>query len=183
MRTYYEIYDKMLEEIQQLRLDANHFSKLSMRADREIARIRAKCRKYEERLVHKPSEKCLGKITRCYRQIRRLIGKNEDATMAFKDIVAGIRSKCGKYCEAAGKELVFDASETAEANCVVRLEEMGDLAVLYCRCNQPAYGSMIACDVADCKTKWFHFECVGLISQPKAPWICQDCRKRGVLAV
>jgi inhibitor of growth protein 4 len=183
MRTYYEVYDKVLEEIQQLRLDANHFSKITSRIDREMARARAKCKNYEERLVRRPSERCLSKIARCHAQVKRLISRSMSATLAFRNVVRDIRDKCGKYCEVAGKELTFDASATASINCVVRLDEIGDLGKLYCKCNQPAYGSMIACDMPDCKTGWYHFECVGLMSQPpKAPWVCQDCKKRDVLA-
>jgi hypothetical protein len=38
---------------------------------------------------------------------------------------------------------------------------------LYCYCNAPSYGEMIACDADDCTREWFHLECVGLKVAPK----------------
>ncbi|KAL4135302.1 hypothetical protein QTP88_006920 [Uroleucon formosanum] len=46
----------------------------------------------------------------------------------------------------------------------------------YCLCKQVSFGEMIACDNRDCATKWFHFECVSLITVPKGKWFCPNCR-------
>jgi len=45
----------------------------------------------------------------------------------------------------------------------------------YCTCNRVSFGEMVGCDNADCKTEWFHFECVGLTHPPKGKWYCPDC--------
>jgi inhibitor-of-growth protein 1 len=45
----------------------------------------------------------------------------------------------------------------------------------YCLCSKPSFGSMIKCDNDECMIEWFHFECVGLNSQPKGKWFCPTC--------
>ena len=49
----------------------------------------------------------------------------------------------------------------------------------YCFCNQPSFGSMVACDNPGCPYQWFHYECVGLKEKPKdtEKWYCSNaCR-------
>lgn len=61
-----------------------------------------------------------------------------------------------------------------------------DMAVLadeprYCMCEEVSYGNMVACDNAQCKIEWFHFECVGLLAKPEGKWYCAKClTKSGV---
>ena len=38
---------------------------------------------------------------------------------------------------------------------------------LYCFCDGPSHGNMIACDNEECAREWFHYECVGLKEEPK----------------
>ncbi|KAH0950296.1 hypothetical protein HN011_012490 [Eciton burchellii] len=52
----------------------------------------------------------------------------------------------------------------------------------YCQCPYDEVSEMIACDGADCRIEWFHFECVGIMVPPKGKWYCPDCRKKyGIL--
>ena len=46
---------------------------------------------------------------------------------------------------------------------------------LYCYCNGPDEGSMIACDNTECKIEWFHQDCLDLKSVPEGKWYCPDC--------
>ncbi|EGC34523.1 hypothetical protein DICPUDRAFT_48259 [Dictyostelium purpureum] len=48
----------------------------------------------------------------------------------------------------------------------------------YCFCNRVSFGEMVGCENPDCKIEWFHFECVGLTSNPKGKWFCPDCTKK-----
>ena len=43
---------------------------------------------------------------------------------------------------------------------------MGDAEQLYCYCNGPSHGEMVACDMPGCEKEWFHLECVGLTKPP-----------------
>ncbi|PWZ00202.1 hypothetical protein BCV70DRAFT_153376, partial [Testicularia cyperi] len=45
----------------------------------------------------------------------------------------------------------------------------------YCYCDQVSFGNMVACDNDDCELEWFHYQCVGLESQPRGKWYCRFC--------
>lgn len=49
---------------------------------------------------------------------------------------------------------------------------------LYCHCEKPGYGPMVACDGLECERRWFHFDCVGLNEAPSDndEWLCEDCK-------
>ena len=48
----------------------------------------------------------------------------------------------------------------------------------YCYCNGPERDAMIGCDNPNCVYKWFHFDCLGLTSEPKSKqWFCPECRR------
>ncbi|OQS01373.1 hypothetical protein ACHHYP_01184 [Achlya hypogyna] len=57
---------------------------------------------------------------------------------------------------------------------------------LYCVCNLPSYGNMIACDGDKCPNpaQWYHLECVG-ISDGQQPdtWLCPECDPKAFAAV
>lgn len=44
-----------------------------------------------------------------------------------------------------------------------------------CHCRRQDMGEMVACDNKQCKTKWYHFECVGLYKNPEGLWYCPSC--------
>ncbi|KAJ3937418.1 MAG: hypothetical protein NXY57DRAFT_956396 [Lentinula lateritia] len=48
---------------------------------------------------------------------------------------------------------------------------------LYCYCNKPSDGEMVACDNEDCTNQWFHLTCTGLSQLPdeSETWYCDDC--------
>ena len=48
---------------------------------------------------------------------------------------------------------------------------------LYCYCNGPESGTMIAFDNPQCTIEWFHLTCLKLTSAPKGKWYCPDYRK------
>lgn len=56
---------------------------------------------------------------------------------------------------------------------------------LYCICNLPSYGNMIACDGKKCPnpSQWYHLECVGF-SDGRHPdtWLCPECDPKGFAA-
>lgn len=47
---------------------------------------------------------------------------------------------------------------------------------VYCICNKPSYGDMIACDSERCKIEWFHYKCVDITTSPKGDWFCPMCK-------
>ncbi|PNS21487.1 hypothetical protein CAC42_1266 [Sphaceloma murrayae] len=57
-------------------------------------------------------------------------------------------------------------------------EEGNPAKEVYCYCEKPEQGKMIACDGDDCEKEWFHFECTGLKEIParKEQWFCDNCK-------
>jgi len=62
--------------------------------------------------------------------------------------------------------------------------EDGDMEVecgkstVYCYCQGPDEGEMVACDNPRCIYQWFHLECLYLDTPPTSrTWYCPDCRK------
>ena len=53
---------------------------------------------------------------------------------------------------------------------------------LFCLCNQPEYGKMIACDNEDCLIVWFHYACVNVKRRPRGERFCPDCRRDSSIA-
>jgi inhibitor of growth protein 3 len=48
----------------------------------------------------------------------------------------------------------------------------------YCLCQNVSFGDMVACDNADCPYEWFHWDCVGLKSEPNGTWYCPVCTEK-----
>ena len=49
---------------------------------------------------------------------------------------------------------------------------------LWCLCQQPSHGEMIACDGPECLIEWFHFSCVKVESAPEGDWFCSQCKPK-----
>lgn len=165
-----------------MRLDANHFAKSTSRTGRKMAGMRRRCRRYEERLVRMPSEKYISKILKCRNVVRRLLRNEREDIETFKEVVHGLRERCERLCEEAEPALRFGTPSVSNTNCIVNAGDGEGDDKLYCKCNQPAFRNMIACESVDCKTGWFHCECVNVVGAPKASWVCPECRKKTVLA-
>lgn len=64
-------------------------------------------------------------------------------------------------------------------------KDNGEDNELYCICNLPSYGNMIACDGKKCPnpSQWYHLECVGF-SDGRHPdtWLCPECDPKGFAA-
>ncbi|GMF18822.1 unnamed protein product [Phytophthora fragariaefolia] len=61
-------------------------------------------------------------------------------------------------------------------------KETGEDNELYCICNLPSYGNMIACDGKTCPnpSQWYHLECVGLADgRHPDTWLCPECDPKG----
>lgn len=54
---------------------------------------------------------------------------------------------------------------------------LADSEELWCFCQQPESGEMIACDHDQCPIVWFHTACVRVKRIPTGNWYCPECRK------
>lgn len=51
-------------------------------------------------------------------------------------------------------------------------------ANVFCYCQGPEVGKMLACDGNQCKYKWFHYTCLGIKRAPRQKqWFCEDCKQ------
>ena len=68
----------------------------------------------------------------------------------------------------------LDQDDTTESTDTCNVDQP-----LYCYCQGPEVGTMIACDNPDCPVEWFHTKCLRLHALPKGKtkWYCPDCRK------
>jgi inhibitor of growth protein 3 len=57
-------------------------------------------------------------------------------------------------------------------------EEEDEEGKKYCLCQHVSYGDMVACDNPNCPYEWFHWNCVGLKSEPEGRWFCPECREQ-----
>lgn len=78
----------------------------------------------------------------------------------------------GSSKAAAAKDEDDDAMEVDDDE-----EEAGD-DKKYCLCQNVSFGDMVACDNADCPYEWFHWDCVGLKSEPNGTWYCPVCTEK-----
>ncbi|CAH0482897.1 unnamed protein product [Peronospora belbahrii] len=61
--------------------------------------------------------------------------------------------------------------------------DTGEDNELYCICNLPSYGNMIACDGKTCPnpSQWYHLECVGLADgRHPDTWLCPRVQPQGL---
>ncbi|CAD25828.1 DNA-binding domain [Encephalitozoon cuniculi GB-M1] len=181
MQMYFEVFDKMLEEVQQLRLDAIYFTKSTSRMDRRVEKLRRRCRRYKEKFVRRPLEKYAKRIDKCHKAVKRLLRNSSCSAGAFREVIHGLKRRCEELCSKAGVSFNLEGPLVPDMNCIVSVGEMGGSERLYCKCNRPAFKSMIACDSLDCKREWFHFECVGISGPPKMSWTCPECKKAATL--
>ena len=49
---------------------------------------------------------------------------------------------------------------------------------LYCMCQRPVFGNMIACENSTCKIEWLPHPCANITRAPKKQWFCEECRKK-----
>ncbi len=71
------------------------------------------------------------------------------------------------------------ADEDEESEATTKKQRRSSTAEkeLFCYCDEPSSGRMVACDGEECEREWFHFECVGMSEPPSGDqhWYCRDC--------
>ncbi|KAG4080081.1 hypothetical protein HA402_014521 [Bradysia odoriphaga] len=100
-----------------------------------------------------------------------------DNLQTFIDKVVGICAEMkDRYGTGAASTVQSDTTtnnSVSEEAAAAEDEELDTNAL--CHCRSPEYGQMVKCDEANCKIKWYHFECVGLTKSPEGIWFCPSC--------
>ncbi|KAL1229771.1 Transmembrane and coiled-coil domains protein [Trichinella spiralis] len=145
----------------------NMVVKTEQRSDVELPEVKPT----PQPLVTTKNESRHGRLRKVSSRVTALLDVEAAATSTTRDHHhhgSHGRSKASKKASAVNTEVVAQADANAEAGDI-------DDQSIYCYCNQPSFGSMVACDSLTCKYEWFHYECVGVTEAPKGDWYCPDC--------
>ncbi|KAG5365393.1 Chromatin modification-related protein [Yarrowia sp. C11] len=99
---------------------------------------------------------------------KRATDKNNDAASMSKESSVGASEQLRNMPETVA---------VGSLDAAIRAGPGEDDEVLYCFCQQPSFGEMVACDNDDCQYEWFHYDCVGLAEPPQGVWFCPSCSK------
>ncbi|GAX74808.1 hypothetical protein CEUSTIGMA_g2255.t1 [Chlamydomonas eustigma] len=115
------------------------------------------------------------------------MGEDESATLKLESTKNKGRGGRGSVTAAAlaAAEGVPEKKKRGRKRTLVEEEDDGTSLLplhaenepLYCYCQKPSQGEMVACDNEECALEWFHYECVGLKAAPVGEWLCPDCAK------
>lgn len=170
MLTPMDIFDSMLEKIQQFPLDANAFERHLKRLNKAHNRYRA----VHERLVSRLASPESKRYSRVAAKIKRCLCRKMRITRRFEGRVLSLLSSLKELTRVSGVNLHMEPLQ-GSSTAVVKLGEMPCGTRKYCSCNGRASGTMVCCDNPRCDVKWFHAKCMGIGQVPKEGWRCPKC--------
>ncbi|TBU03265.1 ING1 PHD finger-like protein [Hamiltosporidium tvaerminnensis] len=181
-KTPYETYDSILTEIQSFPLDFQHHSKKIIEIEKICSKLKLKISKKTKILLKKPNPILLKKIKKYTLRIVKLIDKRIKITKEISEITKKYLNIIENKMSTNGVEndnlptLQQNISSVIKAGTFQNSDK--NKKKKYCTCKMPSYGDMICCDSLECKIKWFHFECVGIVTAPKSKWYCNACKDK-----
>lgn len=168
-----DIFDTLLESIQQFPLECNNFERQTKRLTKDQDKYTKIFEKLSFKLVS-PQDK---KILKTRRRLTKTLKKKLKITNNFHDFV-------NKHLERLQKLISISSIDPSILNIhpikgigpsTIKVSDIPVGKKKYCLCGERAYGMMICCDNPGCITKWFHFRCVNIHSPPKSMWKCPNC--------
>lgn len=177
-----EILDDILNLVQSLPLDTQHYTKQILLNDKQIKKNKEKLKKlYKKSLKNSKDDAINKKIVKYQKSVEEAIENKIKTAEMMQNIVKKIKqemqSKLFKIKDEIDLGIEMVENTNVLVNNVDKLQN-NELESLYCICNQKSYGDMICCDSVECNVGWYHFSCVGLKSAPKGQWFCDACKKR-----
>lgn len=167
-----DLYDNMLDSIQQFPLDANCFERAIRRLNRTCARRAAKYRKVLEGMPSpsfRPFVAARRRLASCLEQKRKIVSK---FMQCIKDQLRNLE----EYNRMNGSVLQMKRLLPAET-AVLHARDNALLESAVCICGSTDGGPMVCCDCPSCPVRWHHFRCVGMAHAPAGGWTCEKCRK------
>lgn len=168
-----DIFDSMLESIQQFPLECNTFE----RRNKRLAKDQQKYTKIFEKLAFKLVSPDNKRFARAVKKLKQTLKLKIKIAEEFEEFIS-------KHLERL-LELVRISNLDASALNISALPgngpatiKIGDTAVgskKYCLCGEHASGMMICCDDPGCLVKWYHFKCMNIQVAPKVSWKCPKC--------
>lgn len=171
-----DIFDNMLESIQQFPLECNNYERHIRRLNRDYSIYSSRIQKMIYKLVS-PTNK---KFRRANRKLFSTIKKKILLTENFKSTVEKQQLKLDELVKISNLDPSMFNFNPLEGypNAVIKCDNdtmKYTKSSNYCICSDKAHGQMICCDNPSCSIKWYHFKCVNLTGSPKTTWRCPKC--------
>lgn len=131
--------------------------------DEDLRLLDAEIRADKERLGVGEDETAGGRL-----EARRTKGRGRVGVAAAAAAAAPDKKKKG------GRKRTLETEEEDGPSSLLPMPTENE--PVYCYCQKPSHGQMVACDNDECQLEWFHLECVGLTAAPTGEWLCPDCR-------
>lgn len=168
-----DIFDSMLESIQQFPLECNTYE----RENKRLAKDQDKYTKIFERLAFKltaPEDKNFLKVKK---RLSRTIKRKIKITEKFEEFISKHLERLQELIHISSIDLTILNINPLESNgpAVIKVGDTPAGSKKYCSCGDHASGMMICCDDPGCVTKWYHFKCLNMQIAPKTTWKCPKC--------
>lgn len=167
-----DIYDNIIQTIQQFPMEVFYFKRQTIRIDAVIEKYNGKLNNLIKRLPkvnEKKVKKVQKRLNKAYEQKNELVSvlkKTLDKHMKLFDKLNNLSND------------VVDKNKMDLATkfpMVVKVKDNTKDNKLYCTCMNKAYGNMIRCNNEGCEIGWYHYKCVGFMKTPKQAWVCSRC--------
>lgn len=171
MLTPMDIFDGILEKVQQFPLDSNNFERHLKRLNRSYDQYKQKF----ERLVSKLVQPSNRKFVKVKSKLKRCIHKKVEVTERYEKQIADLITYLDEMIKISGIAISFSPA-LGKGPAIIKISSDSTGNKKYCICNSSAYGTMICCDNPSCPVKWYHFKCANITTPPKDEWKCLRCR-------
>lgn len=168
-----DIFDSMLESIQQFPLECSYYE----RNIKRLCKDQAKYSHIFDKLIQKMVSLDDPRFLKIQRKIKKTLKKKIELTNKFQSTIEKQQQKLEELIKISSVDLTNFNFTSLTGNCVsmIKLSDTPKGNNKYCICNDKAFGNMICCDNPSCSVKWYHLKCANLLLVPKGSWTCSKC--------
>ncbi len=168
-----DIFDTMLEAIQQFPLECNVFERQNKRLEKDQEKYMKIFEKLAFKLVN-PKEK---RFLDTNKKLKKTLKKKIKITEKFEETIKKHLEKLNELILISNLDTTVLSIGALQGNgpAVIKVGDIPSGTKKYCSCGEHAYGMMICCDDPGCAIKWYHFKCVNMQTAPKISWKCSKC--------
>ncbi len=172
-----DLYDAMIDSIQQFPLDSNLFERNILKLNKKYKYAMKKykrCLKKGLSYTNKEFEDTEKILKKCIKKKRKLI-------KIYKDVIQTQLNNLNELSRINNMAISFPENKLTEGLSKAAIMKIPGDATLennYCICNTKEGGTMICCDIPDCLIRWYHCKCVNVNAIPNNEWVCDRCKKK-----
>ncbi|KAI6217461.1 Inhibitor of growth protein [Aphelenchoides fujianensis] len=154
------------------------------KSNRDVRQKRYKALKTALEKLERDTEQKVKLASQCYEQVDQQVTKLDKIyakILQKRKSPAFFHSKKPDEPKTSGRRDRKQKEKTPEKEVAFDPTLVVDMPIdpnepTYCICRNVSFGQMVACENPMCPIEWFHFECMGLTSEPKGKWFCPNCR-------